>query len=204
MPQVSIQTRSVSVGMDEIAFNVPSFDSALRDLLKKVPVSEPAVVIVNAERKVPTPRVTSVLYALVDAGAKSLEVRTPPRGGLPDKLVVHTEKDVGTEVLPCSFASMVLDDLGVTFWPVRGGLAKRYSKGMAGPDLSAMHQVLQKEESACRSRLFFISGGDAVEWGHTFDLGASHRSHQPPYNADTIVLLRQVPVAGKKIQLGES
>jgi hypothetical protein len=98
---------------------------------------------------------------------------------------------------------MVLEDLGVTFWPIRGGLAKRYTKGMAGPDLSAMHQVMQKEEAACRSRLFFVSAADAVEWGHAYDLAASVKAHEPPYSVETIVLLREAPVAGKKVDVGK-
>jgi hypothetical protein len=72
---------------------------------------------------------------------------------------------------------------------------------MAGPDLTAMHEVMFKESSSCNSLFFFFSADDSVEWGHAFDLGTSTLGHDPPYKMTSFVLLREIPVAGKPIKL---
>lgn len=199
MPEVILDGTAVHVGIDELRLSVPSFDSAFSDLLKKVPVAEPTAVVFNVERKTPMLTVNKIAYALFDAGAKSLEIRTKPRGTFPEKLVVVSQQSI-TKPPPCTIVAMVLDDLGATFWPVRGDRAKRYSKGMAGPDLSAMHQVLQKEAGNCSSTTFYFSAQDPVEWGHAFDLATSTVSHEPAYKFDKYVLLKDIPVPGKVVK----
>ena len=134
MPEVTLHSSAVTVGIDEMALTTPSFDQAFSSMLKKFPVSEPDVLIFNVDRKVKTPVVTKVFYALVDAGAKSIEVRTKPRGSFPDRLVLLSEKVVGDDLPGCTYVGMVLDNLGATFWKKQGGTAKRYTKGMAGPE----------------------------------------------------------------------
>jgi|GEM_PF-638908 len=204
MPEVHVTLNGVSMGYDELQFSAPSFDASLQNLIKKYPVDQPEQVILTIERKVKTQVATKVFYALADAGAKSIEVRTAPRGEFPDKLVIVPEKAVGDGILPCTYVSMVLSNFGVTFWRKQGGLAKRYSKGMAGPDLSAMHGVMHKESKLCTSRVFLFSAQQDVDWGHCFDVAGSVKAADPPYEyIDRFVLLRTDPVAGKPVTLGQ-
>lgn len=201
MPEVTLHTKAVQMGMDELMLTAPSFDVTLSNLLKKHPVAEPDVVVFNVDRKVKTPLATKVFYALIDAGAKSIEVRTKPRGSFPDKLVITSQTAIGGDIPPCSFVGLIMENLGATFWRVRGGTAKRYTKGMAGPDLSAMHEVMFKEGPSCNSKLFFFSGDEEVDWGHTYDIATSVKAHDPPYEIDKYVLLREEPVPGKPISI---
>jgi hypothetical protein len=201
MPEVTLTERSVQVGIDELQLQIPSFDTAFREMLKKYPVDTPDLVVFNVDRKVPTPLATKLTYVLFDAGAKSIEVRTRPRGSFPDRLRLTSDKQVG-KVLPCTFAGTITENLGVAFWPIQGGTAKRYTKGMAGPDLSAMHEVFQKEEAGCGSTVFFFSADDTVEWGHAYDLATSVIAHEPKYKIDKVVLLRSAPAAGKPVKVG--
>lgn len=202
MPEVTLAEKSVQVGIDELQLGIPSFDTALNGLLKKYPIDTPEFVVFNVDRKVPTPLATKITYALFDAGAKSIEVRTKPRGSFPDHLRLTSDKQVG-KVLPCTFAGTITDNLGVAFWPIQGGTAKRYTKGMAGPDLSAMHEVFQKEEAGCASTVFFFSADDSIEWGHAYDLATSMLAHDPKYKITKLVLLRQSPAAGKPLKVGD-
>lgn len=203
MPEVSLLESGVNIGLDQLALTTPSFDANLKGLLKKYPVQQPDTVIFNVTRKVKTPVAVKVFYALVDAGAKQIEVRTKPRGTFPDKLVISSEKAVDGDLPGCTYVGMILDDLGATFWKKQGGLAKRYTKGMAGPDLSALNEVMHDEAKLCNSKVFLFSGEDDVDWGHTYDIATSIKAADPPYeNIDQYVLLRQEPVPGKPVKLG--
>ena len=119
--------------------------------------------------------------------AKSIEVRTKPRGSFPDRLVLLSEKVVGDDLPGCTYVGMVLDNLGATFWKKQGGTAKRYTKGMAGPDFSAMHEVISKEAKSCTSKVFLFSS--SAEHGSLLryrGLGESCRSALP--DIDKLVL----------------
>jgi len=72
---------------------------------------------------------------------------------------------------------------------------------MAGPDLTAMHEVMFKDATSCNSQFFFFSADDTIEWGHAFDLGTSTTGHDPAYKMSSFVLLREIPVAGKQVKL---
>ncbi len=201
MPEVTIDTSHVQIGFDELKLGVPSYQDLLKAMIAKVPVAQPERVVLNAARTNKLPDVTNLVYALFDSGARGIEVRTTPRGSFPGKIVITPEKAIGAKAQPCSYTGMVLKDLGVTFWHLKGGLAKRYSKGMAGPDFTMMHDSLSKEIDNCSSTVFFFSGEDTGEWGHVFDLATSVSSHEPKYRTDTFVLLREIPVPGKPVKI---
>jgi hypothetical protein len=95
---------------------------------------------------------------------------------------------------------MVLKDLAPTFWHIKGGTAKKYPKGMAGPDFTAMHEIWSKEIGSCSSTIFYFSADEGVEWGHAFDIATSVVAAK--YNIDTYVLLREIPTAGKPVKIG--
>jgi biopolymer transport protein ExbD len=202
MPEVTLHPKGVNVGIDEMPLSAPSFDVSFQTLLKKYPVDEPDTVIFNVDRKVKTPLATKIFYTLVDAGAKQIEVRTKPRGTFPDKLIIASEKDVGDDIPGCTYVAMVLENFGATFWRKQGGMAKRYSKGMAGPDFSAMHEVMHREAKSCTSKVFLFSAASDIEWGHAFDTACSVKAANPPYeHISQFVLLRSDPVPGKPVKL---
>jgi biopolymer transport protein ExbD len=201
MPEVTLDASHVQVGMDDLALTVPQFQKVFKDLLVKYPVSKPATVVLNAARQVKVPEATTVVYALVDAGAKTIEVRTKPRGTFPGKLVLTPDKTIGKQAPPCTYAAMILKDFGATFWPIKGGTAKRYTKGMAGPDLTVMHEVFAKDVEKCTSTVFYFTADESLEWGHAFDLGTSVSGHDPAYKITTFVLLREAPTAGHPVKV---
>lgn len=201
MPEVTLDTRHVQAGLDDVQLGVPSFQTALQNMVAKYPVSKPDQVVLNIARTSKLPDATNLVYVLFDAGAKAIEVRTTPRGIFPGKLLLTSDKAVSGKAPPCTYAGMVLKDLAVTYWHIRGGLGKRYSKGMAGPDLTNMHESLQKEIDTCNSTVFLFSAEDVVEWGHAFDLATSLVAHEPHYKITNYVLLREIPTAGKAVKI---
>ena len=202
MPEVTLGASAVTVGFDEMLLTAPSFDQSFQSLLKKYPVSEPEHVVLTIDRKVKTPVASKIFYALADAGAKSIEVHTKPRGEFPDTLLLLPEKAVGDNIPACTYVGMVLSNLGAAYWKKQGGLAKRLAKGMAGPDFSAMHVLMHKEAKSCNSKVFLFSSSPDVDWGHCFDIAGSVKSADPPYEyIDKFVLLRTDPVAGKPVKL---
>jgi hypothetical protein len=201
MPEVTIDSSHVQIGMDELLLTVPSYASALKVMIGRYPVSRPDQVVLNAARATKHPDVSALVAALFDAGAKSIEVRTAPRGQFPGKLVLTADKAIAAKAPACTYVGMVLKDLGLTFWHIKGGLAKRYSKGMAGPDLTMMHESLAKEIDQCSSTVFLFSAEESVEWGHAFDLATSVASHDPHYKAEMFVLLREIPVPGHVVKV---
>lgn len=202
MPQVSVFLTGVSLGIDQMPFSTPSFDVSFRNMLKRYPVSEPDKVVVTIDRKVKTPVASKIFYMLIDAGAKRIEVHTKPRGTFPDTLVIGSERDISDDIPGCTYIGMVLSDLGAAFWKKQGGLAKRYTKGMAGPDFSAMHEVMHKEAKTCNSKVFLFSAAADIDWGHAFDTAGSVKAADPAYeNISELVLLRNEPVPGKPVKI---
>ena len=203
MPQVTLHSKAVSVGIDELQLSVPSFDVAFKSLLKKYPVDQPEKVVFNVDRKVKTPVATKIFYALADAGAKKIEVHTKPRETFPGTLIISSENSVD-KIPACTYVGMIMGNLGATFWKKSGGTAKRYTKGMAGPDLSAMHEVMHKEAKSCNSKLFLFSASDDIDWGHAYDIATSVKAADPAYeHIDQFVLLRDDPVPGKPVKVGK-
>jgi hypothetical protein len=200
MPEVTLDPSHVQLGMDDLLLSVPSFPNALKNLIAKYPVAKPDKVVMNVARQNKIPDVSMVVYTLFDAGAKAIEVRTKPRGTFPGQLLLTADTPYANKAQPCTYAGMVLKDLAPTFWRIKGGMAKKYPKGMAGPDFTAFHEVFSKEVNSCSSTIFYFSADEGVEWGHAFDLGTSMVAAK--YNIDTYILLREIPTAGKPVKVG--
>lgn len=202
MTEVTITPTQALIGNDELSSTAANFEQSFRGVLKKYPVDDPERVIVNVDRKVKTSVASRAFYALVDAGAKSIEVRTKPRGEFPESLVVSSDKTVDDAIPGCTNVGMVLGNLSAVFWKKQGGLAKRYAKGMAGPDFSAMNVVMHRDSKTCLSKVFLFTAVPDIEWGHCFDLAGSVKSASPPYEyVDRFVLLRSEPVPGKPVKI---
>jgi hypothetical protein len=200
MPEVTLDQAHVQMGMDDVQLNLPSFSNMLKNMIAKYPVSQPDKVIMNVARQNKIEGVTPIVYALFDAGAKAIEIRTKARGTFAGQIVITPDTTYAKKAQPCTYAGMVLKDLAPTFWHIKGGTAKKYPKGMAGPDFTAMHEVWSKEVGSCSSTLFYFSADEGVEWGHAFDIATSVVAAK--YNIDTYVLLREIPTAGKPVKVG--
>jgi hypothetical protein len=86
---------------------------------------------------------------------------------------------------------------------MRGGTALKYTKGLAGPDVSAALVGLTEQMKPCNSSHWGLTGEENVNWGFVFDLGTAVANELPPLRATNAVLLREPPVAGRPVVLAQ-
>jgi biopolymer transport protein ExbD len=200
VPQIVVDAQGAYVGGERANLSLADGAKRLRELLGTFRLTGKSVTVV-ALRNARTPDVATVVSAVGAAGVADVSVRTQDR----------TKKDFTLKVVPdekagklpdCTVVAMVMKDRSTTSWAIRGQTAIRYSKGMAGPDLSSTVEGVQKQVHGCTSSAIAISGDDVVEWGLTFDLAERLVNADPPLKTSTVVLLKEAPVAGRPVKVG--
>ncbi len=101
---------------------------------------------------------------------------------------------------PCTLVGTITHDRGTAIWRLKGGTARKRSRGMGGPDLSMTADTIENMAKGCDSDLFFVTGAEGVEWGLVYDLAASAVA------LDKVTLKRavvptQTATAGRKLKL---
>jgi hypothetical protein len=169
---------------------------ALKLLAAGPPVADQAVPIL-ATRDAKEPKVAAVVAALRAAKAKSVVVHTATR----DRSTGEAELTLHPAAIPdCSAVAMIEHDGGVAVWSKGGGGAQRYTRGMAGPDLSASTDTLRKRAAGCDSPVWLAAAADTVTWGLTFDLILRAKGSPTSVLKPTeTVLLTRPPTAGKPV-----
>jgi hypothetical protein len=160
-------------------------------------VNDAQSVAIIATRDAKEPKVAAIVAALRTAKARVVVVHTATRDG--------STAEVGLTLHPaaipdCSAVAMIEHDGGVAVWSKGGGGAQRYTRGMAGPDLSASTDALRKRAAACDSPVWLAAAADAVTWGLTFDLILRAKGGGTSLLKPTeTVLLTHPPAAGKPV-----
>ncbi len=154
----------------------------------------------SAERPVKPAYVATMVDALVAVGAARALVRTSTRPEFPSEVgFVSVAK--GRSAPACSVVTMITDDRGSATWSLKGGVAGKRGKGMAGPDLTLTAETLTAHAKKCpESQSLFVGGAPGVEWGLVYDLAASSKTLTKPYFTDLIVLAES-PVPGHAVEL---
>ncbi|HVY44570.1 MAG TPA: biopolymer transporter ExbD, partial [Minicystis sp.] len=162
--------------------------------------AEPQTLIVDKKAKVPV--VATVVAELGAAGTPRVVIKTNGRGDLPKEVTFTPEGRVSSPP-GCSVTAMVLKDLSTAVWPIKGGTGKRQRKGFAGPDLSHTSEALTKDLGACDSKVAFVSADDNVPWEDAFNLAGTVLKSDEKKHLDTLVLLKEAPVAGRPVALSK-
>lgn len=154
----------------------------------------------TAERKVKPAFVSAMLDALGATGASRVLVRTSTRSDFPPEVgFIPLEKARSTP--PCTLVAMITSDRGSAVWSLKGGVAGKRGKGMAGPDLTLTGETLETRAKSCpESQLLFVAGAEGVEWGLVYDLAASTKRLSRAYFAET-ALIPEPPVPGRPVDL---
>jgi hypothetical protein len=155
----------------------------------------------SAERKVKPAHVATMVDAIGTLGATRVLVRTSTRSEFPAEVgFISLEK--ARAAPPCSIVAMITDDRGSAVWSIKGGVAGKRGKGMAGPDLTLTAETLTTHAKKCpESQFLFVGGAPGVEWGLVYDLAASTRTLPKAYFTDATVL-GVSPVPGHPVELG--
>lgn len=200
-PQLGIDDLGPKVGFTRVLLERPEGKDKLADELEAVKIhfqDKDASVVVVRQAKMTW--VVAMIDALSKIGVKRVVVKTETRKDFPTDLA-FTPQDKAPAALPCSLAGMILEDRGTAIWKVSGGTASKRAKGFAGPDLSTTAETIERYAKACKdSRLFFVSAATPIEWGLAYDLAASAKKIEG-IQLDTPVVLRETPIAGRKVEL---
>jgi hypothetical protein len=139
--------------------------------------------------------------ALGAVGATRALVRTSTRSEFPSE-VGFISLDKARASPPCSVVAMITDDRGSAVWSIKGGVAGKRGKGMAGPDLTLTGETVTTHAKKCpESKVLFVGGAPGVEWGLVYDLAASTKTLPKAYFSDAAVL-GESPVPGHPVDLG--
>ena len=201
MPNLLVDAEGPYFGVDRVRMQEPNAAEKLAKLVKDMPIEGKPVTLL-VEKKAKIPHVAAVVTELGRAGAPKVILKTDGRNDVPKELTITPEPRVSSPA-PCSIAAMVLKDLSTAVWPIRGGTARKHSKGMAGPDLSNTGQQVKKDIEACDSTVAFFSSDETVEWESAYNLAGTIVTSDEKKKIDTLVLLSQIPVAGRPVTIGK-
>jgi hypothetical protein len=155
---------------------------------------------VSAERKVKPAYVSAMLAGLGGMGASRILVRTSTRSDFPTE-VGFLPPDAAKAAPRCSVIGMILADRSTAVWHLKGGVAGRRGKGMAGPDLTLTGESIRQQAKSCKeSTVLFVAGAEGVEWGLIYDLAASSKTFGTLFLAEA-ALVSTPPVPGRPVEL---
>jgi biopolymer transport protein ExbD len=155
-------------------------------------------VTLRVDRKGKSDWVVMLMDELVKVGATKVLVKTDTRAEFPKEILFTPQQKIG-QLEPCTVVATILADRGTAVWKISGGTASKRTKGFAGPDLTMTGDTLERYGKACKtSKTLLVSGAEEVEWGLVYDLAASAKKLQD-VTFDQLVLLRERPIAGRKV-----
>ena len=201
MPDLLVDPEGPFLGGRRVDLAAQNGKEKLAQVVKDLPI-EGKPVTLTVEKKAKTSYVAAVVTALGEAGAPKVTIKTDGRDDLPKEVAVTPEPRVAAPPA-CSLVATVRKELSTAVWPVKGGTAKNQRKGFAGPDLTLTGEVVGKELERCDSTVAFFSGDDGVPWETAFNLAGTIVRADAKKRIDTLVLLREEPVAGRAVTLGK-
>jgi biopolymer transport protein ExbD len=201
MPNLLVDAEGPYLGIERVRMQEQNAAEKLAKLVKELPIEGKPVTLL-VEKKAKIPHVAAVVTELGRAGAPKVIIKTDGRDDVPKQLTVTPEPRVSNPPA-CSIAAMVLKDFSTALWPIRGGTARKHTKGMAGPDLSNTGQQATKDIEGCESTTAFFSSDETIEWELAYNLAGTIVVADEKKKIDTLVLLSQIPVAGRPVSIGK-
>lgn len=139
-------------------------------------------------------KVAIAVAALKDAKAKSVVIRGQKRDGQMAELPVSFGATA-----PCVAAASIGKDVAINVWTIGGTTARRFAKGMAGPDLTLGSEGFRKAIAACETKVAVVTADESVTWGLVYDLALTTKEDPDPKTKDvTFALTTDAAVAGRK------
>jgi hypothetical protein len=196
-PSLSLDDSGAMISGERVDLTVPDAKLRVFGALAGKPGVEGQTVELDVPRKVLTSRVMAFVAGLRQAKAKGVTIKTMNR----ERATVDLEFSLATRPADCSAVGHIGKDRSIVAWPMAGGGATRYAKGMAGPDMTLGSAGVRKVAQACDSPVWIVSADDSVEWGLAFDLALAVRKGDDaaPVRAPGLSLPHETPVPGRKV-----
>lgn len=197
-PQLALDDTAIFIAGERMDLAAPDLTGRIVAALSGKPV-EGETLVLNAARDTKTAKVTALFAALIAKKVKGVEVHTPLRDRSDAEVVFVTNAKPGD----CSAVGFIAKNSAITVWPVSGATAERFTRGMAGPDLTRGSEGMRKRVLSCDSNVFFVSADEGVTWGLTLNLA---RAVLYPEDAGlpkprSASLLVKTPVSGRKVDV---
>ena len=199
MPELLVDADGPYLDGQRIDLAAAGGSEKLTKVVSALPLEGKPVTLL-AEKKAKIANVAAVVAELGKAGAPKVTIKTDGRDDLPKEIEVTPESRL-TSPPACSVTAMVTKDLSTAVWPFGGGVGKRHRKGFAGPDLSHTGDQLKKDLASCESTVAFFTSDENILWEMAFNLAGTIVVSDEKKKVDTLVLLREIPVAGRSVSL---
>lgn len=199
VPDISVDNQGLYMGGERANLAAPDGSKKLEEIASKYKLSGKTAAV-TAMRNARTPHVATVLHTLAQHGVAEFVLHTQDRARKDATIKLVPEQKLG-KIPNCSVVTMMLKDRTTASWLLRGGVATKYPRGMAGPDMSLTLEGTRKQVDRCASTTLLFSGDDSVEWGLTFDLALNISTAQPPLKITSFTLLHEAPIAGRPVKL---
>jgi hypothetical protein len=200
-PSIALDTSGALVAGQRVTLDGAGATERLKgELTQHREFLEKKEVRVSAERKVKPAYVSTMLAGLGSIGATRVLIRTSTRSDFPAE-VGFLPPEAAKAAPRCSVIGMILADRSTAVWHLKGGVAGRRGKGMAGPDLTLTGETIRKHAKSCKeSSVLFVAGAEGVEWGLVYDLAASSKTFGSVFFAEA-ALVSAPPVPGRPVEL---
>lgn len=200
-PELRIDEFGPKVGFDTVLIEKKDGRERLHKAIEAVKAQfEGKHLELTVARRARTLWVAAMVDELDQIGAKGIVIHTDTRAEFSNSMPFVLQSQV-QDAPQCSLVLTILEDRATAVWKLSGGTASRRSRGFAGPDLSMTAETIERRAKECKeSSTYFVSAAEPIEWGLTYDLAASAQK-VPGVKLDRVVLLRDIPVAGRVVKL---
>lgn len=191
---LSMDDAALTVNADKVPFEGPDAKGRLALALGGKPKIAGETVTLVVMRAAKAPKVTLVAAALKDQKAKGLVLKAQTRDGKMAEIPITFGASA-----PCVAVADIGKDVAIHVWTLGGTTAKRFAKGMAGPDLTLGSEGLRKQVAACDTKVAVLGADESVTFGLLFDLAlAAKDGPADPKLAGLTFGLAEGLVAGRK------
>lgn len=197
--QLAVDDNAVFVAGERLEVAPPDLKGRVTTALGDKPVAGETIVL-NAARDTKLPKVSAVVSALVAKKAKGVEIHTPRRDRSGAEVIFVTNM----KPADCSAVGYIAKDGAISTWPASGATAERFSRGMAGPDLTRGSEGVRKRLLSCDAPVWFVGADESMTWGLAYDLVLAVTGNEdggtPLAKPRSVSFLTKTPVPGRKIE----
>lgn len=196
-PLMSVDEVQCYVGGESVDIGAADARGRVHGVLGTKPKVEGERLELHAARAAKLSRVAALIAGARTAKAIGLRIITPDRD--------HNEHEIEVTfgaLATCAAIASIGKDNAINVWTAGGGTAQRFSKGMAGPDMTRGIEGVHKAAAACDSPAWAIGAEPDMQWGLLFDLASGAMGvfdGGKPMKATKLVVLTEPPVAGRKV-----
>ena len=192
---LSMDDKALTVNGTKVLFEGPDVRGRLSGAVVGKPKVAGETVSLAVVRTAKAAKVALVVAALKEAKASSVVVKAQKRDNAMSEILVGWDA-----APPCAAVATIGKDVSISVWTVGGTVAKRFAKGMAGPDVTLGSEGLRKVAGACESPIAFLAGDESVSFGLLFDLAlATKDTEDKRIAALKFGLPVDSPVPGRKV-----